>query len=60
MDIVYILKRKTLLDSKDATLMSELERDVSFLMKKIKQEGSHSTSFTPKKAEAKKSSREIV
>jgi ribonuclease P protein component len=37
-DIVYMFKKKTLLDSKDRTLMTEIEKDIPFLMRKIKQE----------------------
>jgi ribonuclease P protein component len=37
-DIVYMFKKKTLLDSKDPSLMAEIEKDIPFLMKKIKQE----------------------
>jgi ribonuclease P protein component len=37
-DIVYMFKKKTLLDSKDVTLMAEIEKDIPFLMHKIKQE----------------------
>jgi hypothetical protein len=35
-----MFKKKTLLDSKDATLMGEIEKDIPFLMRKIKQEKS--------------------
>jgi hypothetical protein len=31
-------KKKTLLDSKDTSLMDEIAKDIPFLMKKIKQE----------------------
>lgn len=37
-DIVYMFKKKTLLDSKDPTLMQEITRDIPFLLKKIQQE----------------------
>jgi hypothetical protein len=33
-----MFKKKTLLDSKDVDLMAEIEKDIPFLMRKIKQE----------------------
>ncbi len=37
-DIVYMFKKKTLLDSKDPVLLEEIAKDIPFLMRKIKQE----------------------
>lgn len=37
-DIVYMFKKKTLLNSKEPLLMQEIAKDIPFLMKKIQQE----------------------
>ena len=37
-DIVYMFKKKTLLNSKDPILMGEIAKDIPFLLRKIKQE----------------------
>lgn len=47
-DIVYMFKKRTLLNSKDTLLMAEIAKDIPFLMRKIKQE-EHTLLIIPEK-----------